>query len=298
MGIVPLGSRFGIAPLGRHTEPKVLRSNAFSNLMNRIGAPADFVKKLPAPLQLATTNYLLTVQDTPLSGTLRLRGDEVASIVSERYAPLDQEELLDALRSALIKHDALGQVVVKSVATGLVDVMRLVFPSEQVAVKVGDVSAVGIDISTSSFGRSALHVRGMVWRLKCTNGLRVAERSGSYSFRHLGESQRLKDGLADAIPSALVEARRVMDRWRLAVGHMVNDVQRMVEGLRDLTIGEKKAVSEELKHEAGVPELPEATSLYNVINAVTAAAHTATPARRLDMESMAGELLFNHVGRA
>ena len=194
--------------------------------------------------------------------------------------------------------DALAEVRVKSSATGLVDVVRLVFPSEQQAIKVGDVSAVGIDISTSSFGRSALHVRGMVWRLKCTNGLRVSERAGSYSFRHLGESQRLKDGLADAIPSALLEARGVMGRWRQAVNVMVDDVHRMIADMRELTVGEKKIVADELKAEVGVPELPEHTSLYNMLNAVTAAAHRATPARRLDMESFAGDLLVQHTGRA
>ena len=298
-GVVPMGEKLALAPLARHHEPRALRSSAFSNLMNRIGAPADFVRdKLPAPLQLATVNYLLATQESPLSGTLRLRGDEVASIVSERYAALDQEELLDGVREALIRHDALEQVRVKSIATGLVDVLRLVFPAEQQAIQVGDVSAVGIDISTSSFGRSALHVRGMVWRLKCTNGLRVAERAGSYSFKHIGESKRLKDGLSDAIPSALLEARGVMGRWRQAVDVMVDDVQKMITEMRELSVGEKKSIVEELKHEAGVPELPEHTSLYNVINAVTAAAHQASPARRLDMETYAGELLFNHVGRA
>ena len=40
---------------------------------------------------------------------------------------------------------------VRSVATGLVDVLRLVFPAEQKAIKVGDVTACGTDISTSSF---------------------------------------------------------------------------------------------------------------------------------------------------
>ena len=109
---------------------------------------------------------------------------------------------------------------------------------------------------------------------------------------------RFKDGLSDAIPSALLEARGVMRRWRQAVDVMVDDVQKMITEMRDLSVGEKKLIVEELKHEAGVPELPEHASLYNVINAVTSAAHQAAPARRLDIETYAGELLFNHVGRA
>jgi hypothetical protein len=298
-GLVTMNDKFALAPLGRHQEPRLLRGNAFSNLMSRVGAPGEFIRdRLPAPLQLATVNWLLAMQEQPLSATLRLRGEQIAALVSDRYAALDQHELLDGVRDALVKNDALAQVRVKSIATGLVDVVRLVFPSEQQAIQVGDVSAVGIDISTSSFGRSALHVRGMVWRLKCKNGLRVAERAGSYSCRHLGDAQRLKDGLSDAIPAALVEARGVMGRWRQAVNVMVDDVQKMIEQMRDLTVGEKKIVVDELKAEAGVPELPEHTSLYSLLNGITAAAHRATPARRLDMESFAGDLLAQHTGRA
>jgi len=119
-------------------------------------------------LQLATVNYLLSEPDKSMSATLRLRGDEVSAIVSDRYAPLDAEELMDAVRHALVQHHAVQDVRVRSVATGLVDLLRLTFPAEQQAIKVGDISAIGLDISSSSFGRSAVHVRGLVWRIVCT----------------------------------------------------------------------------------------------------------------------------------
>src|SRR5271168_693728 len=87
----------------RHHPPMLLRNSAFSNLMVRIGAPADFIRRLPAPLQLATTNYLLGEGEETSSATLRLRGTEVAALVSGRYAPLDPEELLSCVRDALVR---------------------------------------------------------------------------------------------------------------------------------------------------------------------------------------------------
>jgi hypothetical protein len=178
-GVIPADGQLALAPLGGHHQPRPMRSNAFTNLMAKIGAPAEFIRdRLPAPLQLATVNYLLSEPDKAMSATLRLRGDEVTAIVSDRYAPLDAEALMDAVRHALVQHHAVQDVRVKSVATGLVDVLRLTFPAEQQAIKVGDVSAIGLDISSSSFGRSAVHVRGLVWRIKCTNGLRMAAHSG------------------------------------------------------------------------------------------------------------------------
>jgi hypothetical protein len=173
-GVVPVdGHRFGMAPLGKQHGPKVLRATAFSNLMFRLGAPVEFVRdRLAAPLQIATTNWILASAEKQQPALLRLRGEAIASIHSDRYCPIDQEELLGCVRDALVKQNALGEVEVKSIATGLVDVIRITFPSEQQAIKVGDVTALGLDISSSSFGRSAAHITGSLVRLKCLNGLR------------------------------------------------------------------------------------------------------------------------------
>src|SRR5690606_25649383 len=97
--------------LAKHHPPRPLRATAFSNLSARLGAPVEFVRdKLPAPLQVATLNWLLTASHQPINGVLRLRDDEVTAVVSERYAPLDAPELMDAVRAALIQHDAIDQV--------------------------------------------------------------------------------------------------------------------------------------------------------------------------------------------
>ena len=290
-GVVPDAGRFALAPLARHHQPLLLRGAAFSNLATRVGAPADFIKRLPAPLQLANMNWLLTSQACAMPSMLRLRGDEVTAVVSDRYAPLDAPELLDAVRDALVNHGAIGEVRVKSIATGMVDVLRLVFPSGTEAVKVGDISALGVDISTSSFARSSLHVRGLVWRLKCTNGLRVAENRSSFSFRHVGDSRRLRDGIGEAIPAALMEARGTMARWKQAVSVMVQDVSLAIDQLRDLTLPERKAVEGALKGELGVQELPEHVALYDLVNAVTSTAQQAVPSRRIEIEGVGGELL-------
>lgn len=296
-GVVPLEGRFALAPLGRQHGPKLLRATAFSNLMTRYAAPTEFIRdRMPAPLQLAVANYLLTASDRASPAMLRLRGDEVAAIVSDRYAPLDQEPLLDCVRAALVDQNALEDVEVKSIATGMVDVIRLVFPSEQEAVKVGDISALGLDISSSSFGRSAVHVRGIVWRLKCTNGLRAPEGAGNFSFRHVGDVQRLRASISEAIPSALAVARGTLGKWKSAVNVMVNDVAAMIAQLQDLSVGERKLIEDRVQIETGSPKLPEHAPLYDVLNGITSAAHEFVPARRLEIESMAGHLLTAHTG--
>lgn len=291
--------KFAVVPLARHHEPRVLRASAFSHLSAKLGAPADFIRRLPAPLQLATLNYLLLDRGVDASATtLRLRGDEIAALVSDRYAALDAPALIQTIRAGLLKYGVLNDVRVRSFASGLVDNMRLVFPAESVPVEVGDVSSVGLDITGSSFAKSAIHVTPVIWRLVCKNGMRAPERRGGMSFRHVGDPQRLRDGLAEAIPSALVYARGVMKQWESAVSFMVEDVQRQIDDLRELTIPERKGVENELQAETGSASLPTRARLYDLVNAMTAAAKSAAPARRLELESVAGHVLARHVGRA
>jgi hypothetical protein len=82
--VVPSNGKFALAPLAGHHEPKPLRGNAFGNLMSRLAAPGDFIRRLPAPLQLATVNHLVHASKDDGGATGRLRGDEVAAIVSGR----------------------------------------------------------------------------------------------------------------------------------------------------------------------------------------------------------------------
>ncbi len=296
-GVLPVDGQFALAPLGKQHGPKVLRANAFSNLMVRLGAPVEFVRdRLAAPLQIATTNWILASAEKQQPALLRLRGEAIASIHSDRYCPIDQEELLGCVRDALVKQNALGEVEVKSIATGLVDVIRITFPSEQQAIKVGDVTALGLDISSSSFGRSAAHITGSLVRLKCLNGLRVPEKGASFSFRHVGDIDRMRAGIAESIPSALAVARGTIARWRAAVDVMIEDVASLIEGLHDLTHGEQKLVQEHVQHELGAHALPAHAPLYEVLNGVTSAAHALAPARRLEVEAMAGDLLVRHTG--
>lgn len=297
-GIAPTpdGERFTLKPLAGHEPPLPLRSTAFSGLCTRLGAPAEFIRdKLPAPLQLATLNFLMAQGERPGTAMLRLRGDDVTAIVSERYAPLDAGELVGTLRNALARHGLLETVRVRAVASGVTDVIRLVIPSESTAIKVGDTSLVGLDVSSSSFGRSAVHLRGVVWRLICMNGARTPSSMGDVSLRHLGETQRLRDGLAEGVATALTHARGLMSRWKSAVSTYVTNLADFIDGMRELNLSEQQAVRVELG--ANKPaELPGRVSVFDFVNAVTQAAHEAEPARRIELESIAGGVLLDQTG--
>lgn len=127
--------------------------------------------------------------------------------------------------------------------------------------------------------------------------MRRAERGSGFSFRHVGDRDRLRDAVTEAIPAALVRARGVFDQWRRSVSFMIEDVARQVESLRELTIREKNGLEEALVHESGARSLPERVSVYDFVNALTHSAKDAAPARRLEIEAVAGDVLARHVGR-
>lgn len=288
--------QFALVPLAKHRAPIALRSGALSTLCTKLGAPTEFVRdRLPAPLQLATLNVLLAEEDKSLGATLRLRGSEVSAIVSGRYAPLDASELMETLREVFAEQGILRDVRVKSLVSGMTDALRIILPSTQVALKEGDVSAVGLDVSTSSFGRSAVHVRAITWRLVCTNGLRAAESSGRASFRHIGDPARLKDGLREAVPNVIAQASGLMDQWRRATMSYVEDLAATIDGLRDFTTAEREVLEAAVLQEAEVDRLPKRLDTYRFVNGMTKAAHQAEPARRLELEAMAGDFLARSV---
>lgn len=297
--IAPHEGQFALVPLARHHEPRPLRACAFSQLAARLGAPVEFIRRLPAPLQLAALNYLLAEHDENSGVTLRVRNDQISAIVSGRYAPMDAAELMETIRAALERFGVLRDVRVRGVASGLVDNIRLVLPAEQKAIRPGDISMASLDITTSSFARSAIRLGTGAYRLVCANGLVVHQRGSSgFSFRHVGDRDRLRDAVSEAIPSALVHARGVLDQWRRSVTFMVEDVQRQIDSLRELTIPERKNLEAAVIRETGRPEVPAHVLVYDFVNAITASAKEAIPARRLEIEALAGDALARHVGSA
>jgi hypothetical protein len=85
-----------------------------------------------------------------------------------------------------------------------------------------------------------------------------------------------------------------MTQWQRAVTFMVNDVQQLIDGMRELSLSEKKSFENVVKAE--VAELPAHAPLYDLVNALTYTARAATPVRRLELEALAGDMLTRHVG--
>jgi len=295
--VAPYQGRFAPVPPARDREPLPLRATGFSHLMTRLGAPAAFVRGLPGPVALAVINTLLLQHEDRSPAVLRLRGGEISAIVSEKYAALDPPEFLELLRRALSNAGVLHEARVRGIAVGMVDNMRIVLPNESVAVNPEDVSAIGIDVGSSSFGRASVALTPVVWRLVCSNGARRAERGAALSFRHSGDRARLRACVQDAVPSAIAHARGFLDQWGRAVNYMADNALEQIAALQ-LSVLEKQNVEAAVLREIGQRELPPRVPLFDLVNGITSGAKLSAPSRRLEIEALAGAILTRHVGGA
>lgn len=298
--------RFGPAPDMRTMQleravgdsgarPLALRKRAFAQLAERTEVPAPYISTLPAKLQTACVNFALARIADREPAMLRLAGDDVRAIMSQRYAPLDDAQLLEITHDALTRAGLRDAARVRSTVYGPHTILRITMPDEGVAVKAGDVIEWGFDLGNSELGLRSVQVTPCTYRLICTNGMRAWKSDATTRLPHRGEHRRLRQSLVEVIPTALAEARGHLATWRRSVDVMIDDALEEIEALRGfgLQAGESRAIGRRLL------SLPETTSneklterltgtrstVFDVANAITEVARDRTDvAARLALE--------------
>jgi hypothetical protein len=300
---------------GREPRMVPLRAHAFSQLCSRVGAPAPYIAKLPAKLQMACVNHGLQADQDGGSKLLRMAGGEARAILSSRYAPLDNALVIEIMRTTLREAGMLADVRVRSVALGATASMRLTLPGDDMVVanpaKVGDIVEVGFDLLNGEIGNRSISVAPMVWRLVCLNGMRSCDRGLQQKLRHVGSSERLIEAFRDAVPSALGAARGMRTKMVAAVDMLVDNLLGEFAGLAafGLTVPDRRDVARDVMAERTIA-LPEDTkswgdimaaappaSVYDVLNGMTHVAQSRGTDRRLEMEEAASAYLDRRIRR-
>jgi hypothetical protein len=293
---------------GRERRLVPLRHHAFGQLCQRVGAPSAYVAKLPAKLQMACLNHGIQRGQEDGGNLLRMAGGEARALLSDRYAALDNELLVDTLRTTLREAGMLADVRVRALATGPTTSLRLTLPGDAIEMrsrKVGDVVEHGLDLLNGEIGNRAVNISAMTYRLVCLNGLRTGESSGAARLRHIGDPARLAEAFRDAVPSVLAESQGLRKQMAAAVDRMVDDILGEFEGLSafGLSRTESRDVARDVMAERAVA-LPEKTddwgdilraqhdvSAYDIVNGITHVAQNRGTDRRLEMEEAAGRYL-------
>jgi hypothetical protein len=285
-------------PLPGRTDstPLALRELAFGQLCTKVGAPAPYLRTLPAKLQLAAMNWGLSRESS--SALLRLAGNEVRAVVSERYAAIDDSFLLevvdDVLKSAGYRDDAL----VRAAATG---------PPHAAAHHCARVRLGGEARRHHRVGprprklraRLALragHTRHPPPRLR-QRDVRLEER-GRPTHAARRRRRPTPRPAPRCRPGGVRRGQGDIARWVKATELLIDNALEEIEGLRafGLSTSEVQSIGRTLAQDEGLlsspsQDLPKAlrtsTSVFALANAITATARERTDvASRLNLESI------------
>lgn len=290
---------------GRSRDPIPLRHRAWVQLCQAINAPVSYLNRLPAKVQAVCVNTglrELAKQSRTRGALVRTVRGEARAIVSERYAPLDGERVIDTLRRVLHASGQLDSVRVRSLAVGETASFRLTFPEHDSVIvgspKVGDIVEVGLDILNGETGNRSLSLSPLAWRLVCLNGMRTPLSSDDAArFLHVGDPERLHSAFEDALPVAIEGGQRVRETMQRSVDLLVDDLLSEFDlGAFGLSPADAQDVARDVMAERSVM-LPMNTgewgevlaefgdvTVYDVANGITHVAQSRPTDRRIEME--------------
>lgn len=297
---------------GAFQEP--LHKHALGQITERAGIPGTYVTRLlerPYGRELLVDNLTTIYAKEPDKKFLvRSVDGQIRGVLSDSFRRMDSGPIVESFAAACAE---IGAVPVEGIGGDLRWAIKAILPQVfQPAAKHGheELIAFGMQLSNSDFGCGVLALQAFVMRIVCTN---YATMEQVMRQVHLGK--RLDDNLEfsretyEADTKTQVLAVRDMVRGVLAPDK-VNALVARIGSALDARIDPKQAWGElpkmgllkgevdavkELFNNAGVEELPVGTTAARLSNAVSWFAKSAVPERRLELEALAGQLLFDPI---
>lgn len=289
-----------------------LHQHAVSQIGDKLGVPPAYLRNLtfgePWQKSLAVNIMQQHTDHTSRERVLiRTVDNEVRGFLSDKYRRLNSMEIFMAFLMAAQQYDNVLVDAHSGETKGFLEVINPNIIEFDTPVNGRNYAAFGARIRNSDFGDGALEVRTFMMNVKCMNGL-------------VGQSMLKEFHLGGRIPENIRISEDTYKKDTAAKAALVGDIMRQVynpentaamiakiqgasakpvdlikevERLPKLgfTITEADAVSKVLMN--GDPEdgVQGASSLWKLVNGMTAVAREAQPERRRELELIAGEML-------
>ena len=224
------------------------------------------------------------------------------AMVSERYQPHDADRVAREVARAM-PVECKGEVKYKGDGGRYEIEAVLARPFE---VK-GDLHRVIIGVRSSDDGTMSQQIWFKAWRLKCLNGMFIADKQLLRSIRHTGEVRQLRDQFAQGLVMARQAIESFQAHWSKAQDERFVDSQsganltaletlRRLVGRGDINVPHVRPADLLETFQNAWEIEPGSDRVGDVLNAVTRAAHTTTWKSAWTTESleeMAGQLLYS-----
>ena len=276
---------FQLPANGRSLPTLYLQDHAHGQLLSRLDYTKKLYERLPAKLNILALNWLIQ-NHYEKDVLLRIQdGDQARALMSAQFEPFDNLELLTILepfcQDAAVKWYFSDEMTLH---------VSVTWPKTEEEVKVGDVVQRGIHISNSEVGVRSVTVAGYLWRLKCSNGMvGGGEGGGMRRFRHVGDSDKLRDMVGAAIEETFLESQKMLAQFKAALEKAVEDPFNYLERVaKDKT---NDMTQEQFKAAMDAFMLEPDNNLYAVTNSITRAAQGFQGDQRYDMERLGAKVL-------
>lgn len=153
-------------------------------LLGHYQIPRDYAGRIRAAhpdLYAQTLNTHLS--RAPARRMVRVLDGRARAFLSDRYRPLDNFELANAVLPELMAHPDIR--IESTQFTERRFYLKAVLPRIEMEVKVGDPVQIGLVVSNSEVGSGALQVLPLIYRLVCKNGM-IASDYGQRRY-HVGK---------------------------------------------------------------------------------------------------------------
>ena len=238
-------------------------------LSNRLRVPYSYLSRCPEDLQAENLNFWIE-QESQHRDTFfcRFNGDTLRAVFTERYMPLDNMEIL----SQLIEQGFDPCAEVQCSFDNNMFLLKIPEYAKAFGVNQGygmlDEIIPGIAFSNSEVGLLAFSIEAYLYRLVCTNGLISQTATTVSRFKHI--SNKGLENFPATLSSVIDGSAQNQIEFKLSSESHVDDPISSIESFSKrfgLSLNESEIVKQSFELEPG-------NTMFNIINAYTAAAKT------------------------
>lgn len=230
-----------------------VQPHALTQLGTKLGIPAGYLQRCEPDLRANNVNRWLEELDGPVM--LRYDRAEVRAILSTRYRPLDNHEVVNAMLGVLPENTRL-----RFELTAARMEVQLVGNENDGSLRDG------LHLTNSEVGAASVSLSALIYRGICLNGLIMGHGRYTWSKRHIGATD-LHHAFNEQVPHLIEASAEARTAFKGTTSVVVNEHEKAFERIVEryqLTKPQHAAITQAYAEEPGV-------SLYHIINAVTRA---------------------------
>ena len=260
---------------------------ATGHLCGKLQVPSRYFTRLVDTdhNELAAENINVWLEDSKKDLFLREYDGKIRGVLSGSYSVYDAPEILNSVAEVFNPNEF-------KLKGSFINEERLhlrLIENEMLNIDGEDLFA-GITLDSSDVGRSGLSVRFFIWKQVCTNGLVIAKSSANlFRQKHIGITHEdFAAGLKEGLETFYQLKDKIVESIKATAQIPVKeDIEDLLEEIKETT----KLSDESAMEVIDLMRVKYTNTRWGMINGITEVAQKYTLERRIELETIAGNML-------